>query len=204
MSQIPELTGGRALEHGIAMMVDHGRGGGSKMHVGGQASVQTSATTLTASNAETSISSFAIPANTLVAGSTIRVRAAGIATATNGSDTLTIKVKLDKTATALGSREAILTSSAVDVSNNDIYSLNSIICVRSITVGATEGKAVAISDFKDMDAAADAPENQLKAEFDIDTSVENTLQVTGTFSSDNVGNSMRSDVFVVDIVNPST
>lgn len=78
MSQIPALTGGRALVHGISMHVDHGGGASAKMHVGGQAATKTAASdTLTNSDVETALDSLAIPANALVAGSTIRVRAMG-------------------------------------------------------------------------------------------------------------------------------
>ena len=82
MSKIVELTAGRALEHGIAMMVDHGRGAGSKMYVGGQAATKTAASAaLTNTTTETALDSLAIPANTLVAGSTIRVQGMSIVTA---------------------------------------------------------------------------------------------------------------------------
>ena len=43
MSQIPQLMGERALEHGIAMAVDHGGGSSSKMYVGGQANADVAA-----------------------------------------------------------------------------------------------------------------------------------------------------------------
>jgi hypothetical protein len=201
MAQIPQLMSGNALEHGIAMMVDHGGTSSSKMYVGGQAASQTAPTTHTNSTTEVSVSSVTIPANSLVAGSTIRVRAAGIATATNSTDTLVVVLRLDTTATALASREAIATTGAVDVANDDIYSMDSLITIR--TVGAS-GTAVAITDLLKMDAPTTARQSVLKGSFTINTTVENTLQLTADWSVANAGNSMRSDVFVVDIVNPST
>ncbi len=202
MSNIPQLMSGRALEHGIAMTVDHGGGSSAKMHVGGQANADVAAgSALTNSTDETALTSYTIPANTLVAGSTIRVRAAGIATATNSDDTLTVKLKLDTSATAIGSAELIAGTGAVDVANNDIYEFDTMICVRTVGSGGT---AVAISSVHNMDAPATARISDLKGSFTLDTTVANLLQITGTWSVQSTNNSCRSDVFVVDIVNPST
>jgi hypothetical protein len=201
MSSIPQLMGGRALEHGIALAVDHGGFSSSKMYVGGQAAVQTAASSaFTNSTDETAISTMTIPANSLVAGSTIRVRAAGIATATNSTDTLTVQLKLDTTATAIGSAESVVSTGDVDVANNDIYDINAMIVVRSV---GSSGTAIAIGSVH-LNAEGDARSQDLKAQFTIDTTVENTLQITADWSVANAGNSMRSDIFVVDIVNPAT
>ena len=202
MSKIVELTAGRALEHGIAMMVDHGRGGGSKMYVGGQAATKTAASSaLTNTTDETALDSLAIPANTLVAGSTIRVRSMGIATATNSTDTLKIYLSLGPTTTALASREEVLATTAVDVANNDVFYIDALIQVRTI---GSSGTAVAMIEFQDPDAVTSATKRSLKASFTVDTTVEQTLSVSGEWSVANAGNSCRSDVFCVDIVNPST
>jgi hypothetical protein len=202
MSQIPELTGGRALEHGIALMVDHGRGGGAKMHVGGQAATKTAASSaLTNTTTETALDSLAIPANTLVAGSTIRVRSMGITTAQNSTDTLKIYLSLGPTSTALASREEILATTAVDQEDNDVFYIDALIQVRTI---GSSGTAVAMISFQDADAVATGLKRSLKASFTLNTTVEQTLAVSGEWSVANAGNSCRSDVFCVDIVNPST
>ena len=202
MSQIPQLMSGRALEHGISLMVDHGGTSSAKMHVGGQAACQVAASTaLTNTTDETALSSLTIPANTLVAGSTIRVRAAGIATATNSTNTLTVQLKLDTSATVIGSAESIVSTGATDVADNDIFDIDAYIVVR--TAGSS-GTAVAVGSFVPMDAPGTARQSVLKASFTIDTTSANVLQITGDWSVANAGNSCRSDIFVVDIVNPST
>jgi len=202
MSQIPALTGGRAISHGIAMMVDHGGPSPAKMHVGGQAATKTAASAaLTNTTTETALDSLAIPANSLVAGSTIRVRSMGIATATNSTDTLKIYLSLGPTSTALASREEILATSAVDATNNDIFYIDAIIQVRTI---GSSGTAVAMIEFQDPDDPTTATKRSLKASFTLNTTVEQTLAVSAEWSVANSGNSCRSDVFVVDIVNPST
>ena len=202
MSRIPELSAGRALEHGIGMMVDHGRGAGAKMYVGGQAATKPAArAALTKTTTETALDSLAIPANTLVAGSTIRVRSMGITTAQNSTDTLKIYLSLGPTTTALASREELLATTAVDQEDNDVFYIDAVIQVRTI---GSSGTAVAMIEFQDPDAAATATKRSLKASFTLNTTVEQTLAVSGEWSVANTGNSCRSDVFCVDIVNPST
>ena len=202
MSSIPQLTGGRALEHGIGMLVDHGRGAGAKMYVGGQAATKTAASTaLTNTTTETALDSLAIPAKSLVAGSTIRVRSMGIVTAQNSTDTLKIYLSLGKTSVALASREEVLATTAVDAAVSDVFYIDALIQIRTI---GTSGTAVAMIDFQDPDAVTTATKRSLKASFTVDTTVEQTLSVSGEWSVANAGNSCRSDIFCVDIVNPST
>ena len=202
MSMIPQLMSGNALEHGIAMTVDHGGPAGDKMYVGGQADVQIAASSaLTNDTTETAVSSFTIPADSLVVGSTIRVRAAGIATAAAAGD-LTIKLKLDTSATAIGSAELLASAAAgTAVAGNDIYDIDAMIVVRTTGSGGT---AVAVAAISPMDAPGTARKCELKGSFTIDPTAANVLQVTATWSAANAGNSMRSDIFVVDIVNPQT
>jgi hypothetical protein len=201
MSAIPQLMSGRALEHGIAMHVDHGGTGSAKMYVGGQANAQVAAGTAhTNSTDETALSSYTIPANTLVAGSTIRVWAWGIATATNSTDTLTTALRLGTSAT-ITSNELIYTSAAIDSVNNDIFCLQAVIQVR--TAGAT-GTAVAMISYQDPDLPGTAPKWNVKGSFTLNTTDANFLELSADWSVANAGNSCRSDMFVVDIVNPDT
>ena len=202
MSSIPELTGGRALNHGIGMLVDHGRGGGAKMYVGGQAASKTAASaTLTNTDVETALDSLAIPANALVAGSTIRVKSIGVAPATNSTDTLQIWLSLGPTTTALAAREEVLATLLVNATNDDVWYIDAIIQVR--TIGAT-GTAVAMVEYQDPDAVGTAKKSIIKASFTLNSTVEQTLSVSAQWSVAAAGNQCRSDIFVVDIVNPST
>jgi len=203
MSQIPQLMSGRALEHGIALAVDHGGTSSSKMYVGGQANADVAAgTALTGTTDETALATYKIPANTLVAGSTIRVRAAGILT-TGGNGTVQIQLKLDDSSTAIASAVAVADTTAIAntaLANNDIFDFDSLIQVRTSGAGGT---AVAISNFFFLTpGTTDSGKRALKAEFNVDTTVENRLQITGKLG--NGSDSLRSDILVVDIVNPST
>ena len=201
MSQIPALSGGRALTHGIAMMVDHGAGGGAKMHVGGQANAQVAAgTSHENSTDEGTLSVFTIPANTLVAGSTIRFYAAGIVEDNNSTDTLKTLIRLG-TSTTDRSNTEVFSSAAVDVADNDIYCWHGMIQIRT---SGSSGTAVAMASFQDPDASGTAPKWNYKASFAVDTTSDLRLAVTGDWSVAHADNEANSEIFVVDIVNPST
>lgn len=198
MSKIPELSGGRALEHGIGMMVDHGRGGGAKMYVGGQANADVAAGSTTAtSDAENECTEYVIPANTLVAGSTIRVRWVTATSASAGSETLITRLRFGSSTTASSNTE-VAVNTAVDQTNGDFSVGDMIIQVR------TSVTAVAFGTISDSDAlGSKLVSAQFEPSFTIDTTVANYVNVTTLFSSDGA-NLATTQAFVVDIVNPST
>ncbi len=150
------------------------------------ASVAVAASTaLTASSTETNFdnSVLTIPANGLRPGDVVRVRAQGIATATNSTDTLTAKIKLGST--------TVVSTGAVDVANNDIFYLEADIVVR--TTGAS-GTAVATG------VAAIGVEGTVTskpaklASTTVDTTAAITLAVSGQWSTTSGSNSCRLDV----------
>ena len=146
------------------------------------------------------MSSFTVPAGTLVAGSTIRLWAAGVVEDNNSTDTLTMFVRLGTSATT-ASNEAVFTSTAVDVADSDIYCIHGMIQIRTAGTGGT---AVAMFSFQDPDATGTAPKWQYKASFTVDTTSANFLQISGDWSVAHADNEANSEMFVVDIVNPST
>ena len=198
MSKIVELTAGRALEHGIAMMVDHGRGAGSKMYVGGQANADVAAGSTTAtSDAENECSEYVIPANTLVAGSTIRCRWVTATSASNSTDTLITRLRFGSNTTASSNTE-VAVNSAVDQTNGDFSVGDMIIQVRTATT------AVAFGTISDSDAlGSKLVSAQFEPSFTIDTTVANYINVTTLFSTTGA-NLATTQAFIVDIVTPST
>ena len=197
MSQIPALTSGRALEHGIGMMVDHGRGGSAKMYVGGQAKYTVADGTSHENNAtEGSLEKLAIPANALVPGSTIRIWASGIVEDNNSTDTLTIFIRLGTHATLPASNVAAFTSAAIDAVDADVYALHGVIQIRTATT------AVAMWSYQDPDAAATTPKFQNTAEFAVDTTSAMYLDFSADWSVAHAENETNATMFVVDIVNP--
>lgn len=134
-----------------------------------------------------------IPANTLKAGSVIKVRFQGIATATNSTDTLTIKLYIGGLAGT-----ALLTGTATDVANNDIFCGEATIVMRTI---GESGTFVAVGSHAKVPAASGTavPVYQITASTSIDTTAAIVLGVGADWSVANSGNSCRLDIFVVEI-----
>jgi len=142
-------------------------------------------TALTASSTETNFdnSIVTIPANTLRAGDVIRIRAQGICTATNSTDTFTGKIKLGS--------NVVLSTGAVDVANNDIFELVGDLVVR--TIGATG--TVVFSGAAALGAEGTVTSKPGKlASTTVDTTAALTFAVSGQWSTTNAGNSCRLDV----------
>ena len=205
MSQIPELMAGRALGHGIALAVDHGRGGGSKMYVGGQAKADVAAGLAVGGvggSTETDLSELTIPANALVAGSTIRARFVVVASAmAAGTDNLVVALRLGTNTTG-SSNQLVVANAAFDVNTVADFSIGDVII--QIRTAGTSGTAVAWGTLSMPDsAAAVSPLQYYTASFAINTEAINYLTVTGDWSNTDA-NLCTTQGFIVDIVNPST
>lgn len=138
--------------------------------------------------------SYTLPANILKAGSLIRIRYQGIATATNATDTLTAKLYVGgKAGTALQ------TCGATDVANNNIFAGEYYMSVR--TVGAT-GTFVGWGLYTATLAASGTATmvTGITASTTIDTTAAQKLVVAATWSVANAGNSCRLDYFTVEML----
>ena len=158
------------------------------------ATAASAAVSNTASETTFDNSSYTIPANSLKVGDIIRIRTQGIATATNSTDTLAIAVKIGST--------ALYTFTANDVVNNDIWTGEVEMTVRSI--GASGAAVVDIVGTLDVDADKDPAIGSFKASTTIDTTGDLALTVTATWSVANSGNSCRADVFNVILIRANT
>lgn len=137
---------------------------------------------------------YSIPANTLKAGSVIKVRFQGIATATNSTDTLTIKLYIGGLAGT-----ALLTGTATDVANNNIFAGECTIIIR--TIGAS-GTFVAVGTHTDVPAASGTAAHdicEITASTAIDTTAAQVIGVGADWSVADAGNSCRLDIMVVEI-----
>ena len=208
MSQIPALTSGRALEHGIALTVDHGRGSGSKMYVGGQANALVAAGTVINADGEgtteTETTSYTVPANTLVAGSTIRAKFYVHSPSANGSDTTQIALRFGYDATASGN-DGIETA-ATDLDNSGAVCVGD--GVVQIRTAGSSGTAIMFGtiamDVVTTGIALSHDESGAMAVFAVDTTAVNYLAVTITQSGSHADQTSHAEAFIVDIVNPST
>lgn len=136
---------------------------------------------------------YSIPANTLVAGEVLRIRYQGIATATNGTDTLTIKLYVGGLAGT-----ALLTGTATDVADNNIFAGEFTLAVR--TIGAS-GTFVGYGTHTDVPAASGTAAHsitEIVASTAIDTTAAQVLGVGADWSVANAGNSCRLDLFMVE------
>lgn len=137
---------------------------------------------------------YSIPANTLVAGSVIKVRYQGIATATDSTDTLTVKLYIGGL-----SGTAILTGTATDVANNNIFAGEATIVIR--TAGAS-GTLVAVGTHTDVPAASGTATQgitEITASTTIDTTAAQVIGVGADWSVATASNSCRLDILVVQI-----
>ena len=137
---------------------------------------------------------YSIPANTLKAGSVVKVRYQGIATSTNATDTLTIKLYIGGL-----SGTAILTGTATDVANNAIFAGEAVIVIR--TAGAT-GTLVAVGTHTDVPAASGTATHavtEITASTTVDTTAAQVVGVGADWSVQSASNSARLDIMVVEI-----
>lgn len=177
------LTGRLSTTDGVAS--------GTARVVGGVASVATSAGTVGPSTGtgETTLQSYAIPANTLKAGTVLRVVATMRCTAETGSTTFTGKLKLGST--------ALVTIGPFDLASGDYQRIeleivsraapgaSAAVVVTGTALGLAAGAAV-------TNAVVLAPANYA-------TNGALTLALTGQMSASDA-NAVASDQFVVEVI----
>ena len=161
---------------------------GTARVVGGLAYAATAAGTLgpTGGTSETTLQSYAIPANTLKAGTVMRVRGTIRATAETGTTTFTGKLKIGST--------AIATVGPFDLGASDIIRLDMEITSRAAPGAAA---AVVVTGLATGTAAGAAVSNAIVlAPANYATNGALTLALTGQFSASDA-NAVASDQFVV-------
>ena len=148
-------------------------------------------TALTNSTAETVLGSYEIPANGLQAGKVYHLSGAVLATATNSTDTLRIRVRVGPT-TITGT--VVADSGAVDVANGDLVAWSLTATVRN--TGATSVVIVA-GTCSAPGAEGTATARVAFESLSIDSTVAQKIEATGLWSVANAGNSCRCDSFIV-------
>jgi len=163
---------------------------GTARTIGGLAYVQTAVSAaVTNTTTETDFDkSYTIPADTLKAGSLLRIKGWGTTTASNSTDTLQIKL-------IFGSA-TILTTAAVDQADDDIWSFSAEVVVR--TVGAS-GTFVGHVVYQDPDAAGTARKEIEINSTALDTTGTLVVKASATWSVADSGNSCRSEQLTVEI-----
>lgn len=136
---------------------------------------------------------YTVPVNTLEAGTVIKVRFQGIATGTHSTDTLIVKLLIGGV-----SGTALLTSATTNATDNDIFAGECVIVVR--TAGAS-GTFVATGSFTSVEAASGVATrvDAITASTAIDTTATQQIGVSATWSVADTGNTVRLDIFTVEI-----
>lgn len=161
--------------------------GGVVSNIVAASSAHTSTTT------EALLASYSIPAATLVAGSTIEVEWAGIATGTTNTDTLTVKLYIGGL-----SGTVVATGTATDIANNACFFGRTLIQVRT---AGDSGTFVAYSAHSKVPAASltASPVFELIASTAINTNAAQVVGVGLDWSTADTTNSARVDIFAVKI-----
>lgn len=135
-----------------------------------------------------------IPAGALVDGSVLHIRAWGIATATNSTDTLQAKLRLaDGTNTI-----ALVTTTALDVADNDTFVLDCWVTIR--TDGASGTLVASGHFFEDAESSVTGQHDTVNSST-VDTTAAITIDVTANWSAADAGNSCRLDQIIVERIN---
>lgn len=171
--------------------------GGTARVMGGLAyrTVANSAT-ITNTMAETAFSTgaYTIPANTLKAGTTIRVRLWGDCPSTNAADTLTITLRLGAAGVAA---QVVSQTSAVDVANGDTFVMDVWIVIR--TAGGA-GTMVASSQWQLGVPDTATFRADTMASSAIDTTMARDLTATATWSAASTADQVILRGMCVDVV----
>jgi hypothetical protein len=155
---------------------------------------EAASTAVTNTTTETLFSTqYSIPPRSLAPGQRIKIRYQGIATATNGTDTLAVKLYIGGLAGTL-----LISHAATDVANNDVFAGEYELIVR--TIGAT-GTIVGVGTYKSVPAAEGTAtyKDDILASTTIDTTTAKVIGVSATWSVANAGNSVRLDILSVEM-----
>lgn len=136
---------------------------------------------------------YTLPANSLSEGQVIKIKFQGIATATNSTDTLTIKLYIGGT-----SGTALISMAATDVADNNVFTGEYELIVR--TVGAS-GTIVGVGTYKSIPAAEGTMtiKDDILASTTIDTTASKDICVSATWSVASTSNSVRLDFMRVEL-----
>ena len=137
--------------------------------------------------------SYTFPKNSLAAGQVIKIKWQGIATSTNSTDTLAIKVYIGGITGTL-----LFTHAATDVANNNVFMGEYDLIVR--TVGAS-GTVVGFGTGKSVPAAEGTAtyKDDILASTTIDTTAVQQVAVSATWSVASSSNSVRLDFLTVEV-----
>jgi len=133
-------------------------------------------------------SQYSIPANTLRAGDTIKIRAALTVANSNSTDTVTPKIYF-------GGTSLLVTGTAPDAVNADVIVADIEVTIR--TIGASGTAYASVVAALDTDAEGDPAVVRTVAEFSIDTTAAIVLRASSTWTGGHANDDLRLDQFTI-------
>jgi len=131
-----------------------------------------------------------LPAGILTQGSVLKIRAQGIATATNSTDTLTVKLYIGSTLVA--------SSAAVDVANDDTWLFDFSLTARAAAAASAACVGCGIGTLGTSGTATMKHFSLASTNFATNGTL--TIKMSATWSNASSGNSCRLDVLAVEVV----
>lgn len=163
---------------------------GNARIVGGNVHTKQASTTLTNSNVETTLATHTLPANTVKAGTTVRVRGAVRVTGNAGADTLTLKLRLGGTAVVTTAASAMV---ANDVARFDFEITGRAVPGASASVEASGLVTLSVAGAHGVKTYVLAPANYAtNGALDVD--------LRGQWSASSASDIAICEQFIVDVV----
>lgn len=158
--------------------------------VGGNAYTKTSGTQVANTTTETTIGTYTLPANTLKAGTQIRVRGALRVAGVNGTPTITLRLKLGST--------TYITSAALNVIADDVVGFDTVITGRAAP--AASAAVVAEGVVSATQSGTPAAVQKVVAPANYATNGALAVAATIQWSAAHASNDLTCDSFSVDVV----
>lgn len=176
------LTGRLTTTDGVAS--------GDARVVGGNVYTKTSGTQVANTTTETTIGTYTLPANTLKAGTQIRVRGALRVAGVNGTPTITLRLKLGST--------TYITSAALNVIADDVVGFDTVITGRATP--AASAAVVAEGMVSATQSGTPATVQKVVAPANYATNGALAVAATIQWSAAHASNDLTCDSFSVDVV----
>ena len=179
----------------VPLTTTNGIASGTARTVGGIAyNLAAAGSALTASSTETQMAAYTIPANTLLAGTMVRVTWQLIQTAKNGTDTLTVKLRCGPTSLT-GTVLISGTATAGVVNGLNVGEFN-LICRAAPSAASA---CVGVGGYSEVAAAGGPWITEYIGATNFITNGALILELTAQFSSTSGSNSCRCDIFTVEV-----
>jgi hypothetical protein len=183
-------NGGEKLTNKVRMTGTDGVASGDERVFGGNVNTLVAPVTLTNTNVETTLGTYTIPANTLKAGTSIKLRCALRCTGNAAADTMTHRIKLGGT--------TILQSAAGAMVNNDVAIFDFVITARAAPGAAASVEAV--GSYSVSIAGTFGTKGIVLAPANYATNGALALVYTGQWSAASASDIVICEQFIVDAV----